>query len=280
VVSGRWGSDGATFLDLTFDVKTGVSGTVFWRAGGQAIRTPIRKGTYDTKTRALRLEGEGPRPDGTTRPFTIEGTLDGDTVSGRYSVGEERGDFTFRRIKPAAGAKSPEQMQADFEAHKRDFDYLLGDWEFSAQNKEYGQLRGFWSAVRLDEGQILDEYRIVGDQGETYYVTTTLRNYNRALGRWELMGADAGGGLQDFGTGRKVGAEIHIEQTFGVAAGSPSVWKIRYYNIRPDAFSWTADRSDDGGKTWEKEFQQIEARRIGQARTLGPLAPARRGGAR
>ena len=275
VVSGRWGSDGATFLDLSFDEKTGVTGTVFWRAQGQAIRTSIRKGTYDSKTRALRLEGDSPRPDGTIRPFTIEGTIDGDTVSGRYSAGDDRGDFKFTRIKPAPAAKSAQQMDADFEAHKRDFDYLLGDWEFSAQSKEYGRFRGFWSAVRLDEGQILDEYRIVGDKGETYYVTTTLRNYNRAVGQWELMGADAGGGLRDFGTGRKVGDEVHIEQTFGVAAGSPSTWKIRYYNIRPDAFSWTADRSDDGGKTWEKEFQKIEARRIGPPRKLGPLAPAR-----
>jgi hypothetical protein len=79
--------------------------------------------------------------------------------------------------------------------------------------------------VRLDEGRVLDEYRVVGDGGETHYVTTTLRNYNRAADRWELMGADAGAGLQ---------------------------------------------------KTWIKDFQQIEARRIGPARSLGPLAPARK----
>ena len=83
-------------------------------------------------------------------------------------------------------------------------DYLLGDWEFTAVNQEYGQLRGYWSAVRLDEGQILDEYRIVGDCVETYYVTTTRRNYNGALEQWELVGADAGTGLRDVGTRRTV----------------------------------------------------------------------------
>lgn len=175
-----------------------------------------------------------------------------------------------------AGKRTPEQIQASFEAHKNEFDYLLGDWEFTAESREYGKFRGYWSAVRLDEGQILDEYRVVGDQGETYYVTTTLRNFNGALDRWELIGADAGAGLQDFGTGRKEGAEMRIEQTFGVAAGTPSVWRIRYYNIRPDAFSWTADRSNDAGKTWITGFQQIEARRIAPARTMGPLAPARK----
>jgi hypothetical protein len=173
--------------------------------------------------------------------------------------------------------RTPEQIEASFAAHKREFDYLLGDWEFTAVSKQWGPMRGYWSAVRLDEGQILDEYRIVGDSGETYYVTTTLRNYNGGAERWELVGADAGRGLLDFGTGRRVGNEMHIEQTFGVAGGDASVWRIRYSNIQPDRFSWTADRSTDGGKTWVKDFQTIEARRIGPARSIGALAlaPAR-----
>ena len=86
---------------------------------------------------------------------------------------------------------------------------------------------------------------------------------------------DAGGGLQDFGSGRRVDGEMHIEQKWGVASGHPSTVRIRYYNIQPDHFSWAADRSTDGGKTWVKDYQRIEARRIGPARSLGPLAPVR-----
>jgi hypothetical protein len=278
-ISGRWGTDGAAFLDLSFDRSGGVSGTVFWRASGQAIRTPVRKGSNDPKTRTLRLESEGPRPDGTTGAYLIEGILEGDTIGGRYSIGGDAREFKFSRINPLQGGRSGDGMQKDFEAHKGDFDYLLGDWAFTADSKQYGPFRGYWSAVRLDEGQILDQYRIVGDKVETYYVTTGLRNYNRALGRWELIGTSAGTGLQDFGTGRKVGDEVHIEQKFGVTSDTPSVWRIRYYNIRPDAFSWIADRSDDGGKTWEKDFQKIEARRLGPARKLGPLAVPTQSGA-
>jgi hypothetical protein len=173
------------------------------------------------------------------------------------------------------GKRTPQQMQASYDAHKGDFDYLLGDWEFSAVSRDFGNFRGYWSAVRLDGGQILDEYRVVGDKGETFYVTSTLRSYNKVLDRWELVGMDAGNGLQDVGTGRRVGAEVHIEQRFGVMSDQPSTWKIRYYDIQPDRFSWIADRSTDGGKTWQAKHQTIEARRIGPARSLGPLAPAR-----
>lgn len=172
--------------------------------------------------------------------------------------------------------RTPEQIKALYEMHRDDFNYLLGDWQFTAVSREYGDMRGFWSATRLDEGQVLDEYRIVGDSGETYYVTTTIRAYNAVLDRWELIGMDSGNGLQDFGTGRRSGSEVHIEQRFGVMSDKPSTWRIRYYDIGSDRFSWAADRSLDGGKTWEKNHQTIQARRIGPPRSLGPLAPAKK----
>src|SRR5438093_1202129 len=143
--------------------------------------------------------------------------------------------------------------------------------------REFGKGRGYWSAVRLAEGaQILDEYRVVGDSGQTYYVTNTLRAYNAVLDQWDLISTEQGTGLQNVGTAHKVGPEMHIEQKFGVMSPNPSLWRIRYYDIGPDRFSWTGDRSTDGGKTWTAKWLQIEARRGGPPRSLGPLAPAKR----
>lgn len=48
-VSGRWGAGGSTFLDLTLEADA-VSGTVFWRAAGEAVRSDVRKGTFDART--------------------------------------------------------------------------------------------------------------------------------------------------------------------------------------------------------------------------------------
>jgi hypothetical protein len=171
-----------------------------------------------------------------------------------------------------ATPRTAEQLAASYKAHQGEFDYLLGDWEFTANSQEYGKYRGLWSAVRLVDGQILDEYRVVGDRGDTIYMTTTIRAYNASADRWELMGMDEGNGLQDFGTGRRAGTEMHLEQKFGVASGKPVIRRIRYYDIRPDRFSWTSDLSRDDGKTWIKAELTIEARRIGPARSLGPLA--------
>lgn len=173
--------------------------------------------------------------------------------------------------------RTEEQVRASYEGHKGDFDYLLGDWQFTAVHREYGRSHGYWSAVRLTEGpQILDEYRVVGDSGQTVYVTRTLRAYNAVLDRWELVSTEEGAGLQDVGTGRKVGDEMHLEQTFGAMSPEPSQWRIRYYDIRPDRFSWTADRSVDGGQTWVSGYLRIEARRIGPARAMAPLTTGRK----
>jgi len=168
--------------------------------------------------------------------------------------------------------KTPEQLQALYEKHKGDFDYLLGDWEFVADNKQYGKSNGRWSAVRTSTGQILDEYRLVDEKGATFYVTATIRNYDAVHDRWELIGMDDRNGLQDFGTAQKVGQEMHIEQKFGVSGGTPTVMRIRYYNIQANSFSWAGDQSADNGKTWAKDFLRIEAKRIGPPRTLPPLA--------
>ena len=177
----------------------------------------------------------------------------------------------------ASGRRTKEQINASYEAHQGDFDYLLGDWAFTSVSREFGTGRGYWSAVRLAEGaQILDEYRVVGDSGQTYYVSSTLRAYNAVLDQWELVSAESGTGLQNVGTAHRIGTEMHIEQKFGVMSPNPSIWRIRYYDIRPDRFSWTGDRSTDGGKTWVTEFLRIEARRIGPPRSLGPLAPAKK----
>jgi hypothetical protein len=104
-VSGNWGSDGSTRLELKFDGKSAISGTAIWRGNGQERRTPIKTGTFNVKTGALKLEGEGMRPDGVTARYVIEGTVDGETMTGTFAFGDRTGTFTFtRQASPPANA--------------------------------------------------------------------------------------------------------------------------------------------------------------------------------
>ena len=184
-------------------------------------------------------------------------------------------------LAPVLAAQAPRPSDQELEArmalHRGDFDYLLGQWTFTAQHQHYGRFRGSWTAVRLEgPATILDEYRATGDTGETYAVSNTLRVYNAVADQWELVSVDGGDGLRNIGTAHMVGDEMRIEQTFGATSPEPSQWRIRYYHIRPDGFSWAADRSTDNGRTWVTNYMQIEATRIGPPPRVAPLAPARR----
>ena len=74
----------------------------------------------------------------------------------------------------------------------------------------------------------MDEYRIVGDNGETSCSTTTVCAFNAVLDQRELISAKKGTGLQDFGTGRFEHSAMLIERKFAVMSPTPSIWRIRY----------------------------------------------------
>lgn len=98
-ISGSWGADGTTFLELQFDGKGAVSGTAIWRDGpGQENRAAIRTGTFDPKTGALKLEGEAKGRDGAMAQYVIEGKVDKDTLAGTFTFGNDQGAFTFTKV--------------------------------------------------------------------------------------------------------------------------------------------------------------------------------------
>jgi hypothetical protein len=153
----------------------------------------------------------------------------------------------------------------DTKSRLQDFDYLLGEWKFKGASKEYPAFAGVWSAVQISPGVILDVYKVVGDNGDVYYSVVTMRAYNKERNQWDLVSGEGGQGLRDTGTGQRKDGEIHIEQKFGVGTAKPFLLRIRYFDIQADRFTWSADRSEDGGATWTKEFQRLDVTRTGPA---------------
>jgi hypothetical protein len=103
-LSGIWGQSDLPFLDLTFDGTQNVSGTTYWRAGSWSAQAAIRKGSFDPKTGALRLEGDAPSLDGEGKShYVIEGRLEQETLRGTYDWGGLKGDFAFTRLAARMG---------------------------------------------------------------------------------------------------------------------------------------------------------------------------------
>ena len=62
--------------------------------------------------------------------------------------------------------------------------------------------------MRLVEGEeVVDDYRVVGEHGETYEPSPTITSFNAVLDQWELISVDKGKGLHGFGTGGREGGE-------------------------------------------------------------------------
>jgi ribosomal protein S18 acetylase RimI-like enzyme len=98
MVTGRWGKPSEVLLDLMVDAD----GTVRGVANPGRENAPIRQGHFDAATGALNLEGEHVTPDGTAKPFRIEGRLDGRTLRLQYEFGELRGEIEVVRVEEYA----------------------------------------------------------------------------------------------------------------------------------------------------------------------------------
>ena len=98
-VSGVWGDPNGPGFELKYDGKSTVSGSIRIVDGGNFSTAPIKKGTFDSKTRALKLEGDAKKTDGTISHFIIEGTVDKTEVIGTYKFDTNQGNFKFPRTK-------------------------------------------------------------------------------------------------------------------------------------------------------------------------------------
>jgi uncharacterized damage-inducible protein DinB len=109
-LSGLWGRKDGAGLDLTFDGRSAVTGTIYVTNSGPAT---ISSGSFDPRTRVLKLAGTATGSDGQSGTFAIEGTLEGDTLQLRYSFGQNQGEATLTRagaepaVQPGVSDPSP-----------------------------------------------------------------------------------------------------------------------------------------------------------------------------
>lgn len=148
------------------------------------------------------------------------------------------------------------------------FDFLLGEWEIEMLTMPEGSTVGrrAISSVRrvLDGCALFDEIRHVDPGGNVNFRGATFRTYLPEEDRWyvlwmmanvegysELDAQGSDGEVHTSGQGRDPGGEL--------------VERGRYYDISDDGYSFTLDRSYDGGKTWIRPFVSFRATRRGAA---------------
>lgn len=92
-ISGTWtGEPDDVVFELNYDGKGGVSGRVTPQPG------EIKRGTFDPKTGAFKLEGDTVNPAGNPCRFVIEGKIENGVAAGVATCGTQKvGDFKMTR---------------------------------------------------------------------------------------------------------------------------------------------------------------------------------------
>ncbi len=94
--TGDWGPNANDRNAVTVELKwdgTTLTGTV--NPGPQAV--PLSKASYAADTKTVNMEADAPGRGGTTVHFTIDGKLEGNTMSGSWSHDDKKGDFKITK---------------------------------------------------------------------------------------------------------------------------------------------------------------------------------------
>src|SRR5690348_12974807 len=149
-----------------------------------------------------------------------------------------------------------------------DFDFLDGKWNIRFQGRksptEFAPAQaGTWSAHRTHDGLVIeDEFSLINPSNGSRSLTLTYRVYNKQRKTWEIAGTSAKNG-SPWAPGVSWAdskGDRYVVQTYGSGEGA-LITRIRYYQVTKDHFLWRADGSQDGGKTWIRDFWKIEADR-------------------
>ena len=152
------------------------------------------------------------------------------------------------------------------------FDFLIGQWELVATPKVGGlaakihgspKLPGVWKAWKAFDGWgIEDELRLMDGSGNPRLLAHAMRMYDGAAKKWSATTLDVYRSRFQASSAEWANNEMIIVSKGTDAEGKSTTTRIRFYNIKPNTFSWIQDRSEDDGKTWNEGTLKIEAKRI------------------
>jgi hypothetical protein len=139
------------------------------------------------------------------------------------------------------------------------YDGLIGDWDAEVVDHlpdgtdrrqsaevhfawvlEGRAIQDVWIAPRREERAAPGGATAAGNR-----YGTTLRIYDAAGDVWRVRWFNPVTGVEDHLVGRRVGSQI--VQT---AAEGGRLIRWLFVEVRPDAFHWRGERSEDGGQTW------------------------------
>ncbi|UCG52917.1 MAG: hypothetical protein JSW58_04995 [Candidatus Latescibacterota bacterium] len=157
------------------------------------------------------------------------------------------------------------------------FGFLVGRWRCESKvkgpNGVFATHAATWVGRYILDGYVIaDEFRQTTENGELVQLGQNYRSYNSNKGVWVMKWHDAlASTWLDLGPEELGGVQVsdtsitfrhHVPPDLvGKLFPPQSLFRVTFSNISENHFTWQAEVSTDGEKTWE-EVQVIEAYRV------------------
>ena len=144
------------------------------------------------------------------------------------------------------------------------FDFLLGEWDIAMLVMPEGSTVGRRAISHvhriLDGTALLDEIRHMDEAGKVNFRGASYRTYVPDRDAWYVLWMMSN--IEGCSALRAETVDGEIRTTGqGSDPGGGLMEQGRYYDISADGYSFTLDRSYDGGKTWIRPFVSFRATR-------------------
>lgn len=141
----------------------------------------------------------------------------------------------------------------------RQFDFWVGEWEaFGPKGAKAGDSK---ISIILDSCVILEEWTSTAVANGFRYAGKSFNTYNAATKQWQQTWIDNAAGTTEFlrGEGSDGKIVLYADNVIGTG-GKPFIRRLTFTKLSNDKVRQFGEKSDDGGKTWQTEYD-LEYRR-------------------
>jgi hypothetical protein len=137
-------------------------------------------------------------------------------------------------------------------APKSLFDFWVGEWSLTWQDAQGQTQKGYNRIVKiLDEQVIQENFETISTP---VFKGMSLSVYNPRTEQWHQAWTDNQGGYYNFIGQFEGDKRMFVTKTTN-QQGKEIIQRMVFRNITPNAFVWDWESSNDGGQTWQLNWQ-------------------------
>ena len=161
------------------------------------------------------------------------------------------------RYADFAAAMDRNARPCEHDAAYRQLDFWLGEWDVVAANAPPNTPPASSVITKIHNGcVILESWTAPSQTGQSFNI------YDRSMQKWHQTWVDSTGGLHEYWGSLQDGNMVYegdIPAPPGMSGRMHT--RLTFFNLGPDRVRQLSERSSDGGKTWQINFDLLYTRR-------------------